>query len=127
MGTSSSVPCTVQVLQMSSHMVDKGIIHINAHVAFKDQQLLWKSNADGPWDESIPQDPSNHRSRVAAVPVETALYKPDKLSEWPTFGPGLDLTNWITAQSSFYNAMRTADRKVRPVQDLQPPLQFVTI
>lgn len=34
--------------------------------------------------------------------VETVLHKPDKLSEWPTFGLGLDLTNWITAQSSFY-------------------------
>lgn len=106
------------------HMVDKdvGIIQINAHVAFKDLHLLWKHNTDGPWDGSTPPPRFvQSQEQGCRCAVETVLHKPDKLSEWPTFGLGLDLTNWITAQSSFYSAMQTADRKVRPMQDLQPP------
>lgn len=104
------------------HMVesDASIIHINTHGAFKDPpKLLWKHNVDGTCDQSVIEALRRIRLRRTLRPitasgcccaVETILHKPDKLSEWPTFGPGLDRTNWITAQSSFHNAKQTVDQ-----------------
>lgn len=51
--------------------------------------------------------------QLSAVLSEAVLHKPNKLSDWPTFGPGLDLTNWIMTQSSFYNAKLIADKDNR--------------
>lgn len=50
-------PLDVASVVNEQHMVDKdvGFMHINAHVAFKDLQLLWKHNTVGPWDGSTPK------------------------------------------------------------------------
>lgn len=54
----------------------------------------------------------SHSNQTAAL-SETILHKPNKVSDRPTFGLVLDLTNWIMAQSSFYNAKQTADKDNR--------------
>lgn len=41
------------------------------------------------------------------------LHKANKPPGCPTLGLGLALTNWITVQSSFYNAKRAADKDNR--------------
>lgn len=98
---------------------DFRIIHIYTHNAFADLELLWKRNVDGPCDENIHSGSWFIQSQQATAALsETILHKPNKLSDWPTFGLGLDLTNWIMAQSSFYNAKQTADKDNRHSQRL---------
>lgn len=40
--------------------------------------------------------PKIHPVTGTGLALQTVLHNPDKLSEWPTFGLGLDLTNWIS-------------------------------
>lgn len=62
---------------------------------------------------SAPQAEFIQSMRPTAALSEAILHKPNKPTGCPALGLGLDLTNWITAQSSFYNAKQAADKDNR--------------
>lgn len=97
-------------------------MHIYTHNASEGPELSRTGNIAGPCDEDL------HSGTVAGLSdqsnqvlhwfytKEKILQKLNKLSVWPTFGLGLDLTNWIMARSSFYNVdswQRQADKKFK--------------